>query len=66
MIANLKANYPQEVVVIMQNVDALLEHTGYEYALHLHGFLPAVHCKSCKAIKPYKALCELCGRIVVA
>lgn len=67
MIANLKANYPQEIVVITQNVDDLLERAGCKDVLHLHGFLPEVRCESCKIIKNIgyqampKLICEACG-----
>ena len=66
MIARLKANYPQEVVVITQNVDDLLERAGCKDVIHLHGFLPEVRCELCEAITNigYQAMpsfmCESC------
>lgn len=67
MIARLKANYPQEVVVITQNVDDLLERAGCKDVIHLHGFLPEVRCELCETITNIgyqampKLICESCG-----
>ena len=67
MIANLKAKYPKEIVVITQNVDDLLERAGCKDVIHLHGFLPEVRCESCCAITNIgyqampKLICESCG-----
>lgn len=67
MIAKLKAVYPQEVVVITQNVDDLLERAGCEEVIHLHGFLPEVRCESCGEITNIgyiampSSVCGVCG-----
>lgn len=67
MIAKLKEKYPQEVVVITQNVDDLLERAGCEEVIHLHGFLPEVRCESCGEITNIgyiampSSVCGVCG-----
>ena len=66
MIANLKAKYPKEIVVITQNVDDLLERAGCKDVIHLHGFLPEVRCELCETITNIgyqampKLICESC------
>ncbi|BCX78925.1 Sir2 family NAD-dependent protein deacetylase [Campylobacter sp. 19-13652] len=49
-IAELKAKYGEQIVVITQNIDDLLERAGCADVVHLHGFLPNLRCESCGEI----------------
>lgn len=53
-IAKLKKRYPDDIVVITQNVDDLFEKAGLQKdeIIHLHGFLPELRCRNqnCESI----------------
>ncbi len=65
-IAELKAKYPDDIVVITQNVDDLFERAGCHDVIHLHGFMPNIRCEKCGFIKTIgyteqsDELCEKC------
>ncbi len=46
-LARLQAEWPSEVVIITQNVDALHEAGGARDVLHMHGTLAGALCASC-------------------
>lgn len=46
-VARLQANWPGEVVIITQNVDALHESAGAQRVLHMHGTLAGALCARC-------------------
>lgn len=50
VIAELKAEFKEQIFVLTQNVDDLLERAKCEDVIHLHGFLPELVCTSCKSI----------------
>jgi len=67
-IAYLQKKYPNQIYNITQNVDNLLEKSGCENVIHLHGELTKVICtnESCKTIqdigyKKQKCACSVCG-----
>ncbi|PHS34385.1 MAG: NAD-dependent deacetylase [Sulfurovum sp.] len=47
-LANLKKTYPNNIVMLTQNVDDLLERAGCPEVIHLHGTLTDLRCESCK------------------
>ena len=47
-LANLKNTYPNNIVMLTQNVDNLLEKAGCEEVIHLHGTLTDLRCENCK------------------
>lgn len=48
LIADWQRRY--ETVILTQNVDDLLERAGCTNVVHLHGFLPEMHCEACNHI----------------
>lgn len=46
-LAQLKKKYPNNIVMLTQNVDNLLEKAGCEEVIHLHGTLTDLRCESC-------------------
>lgn len=46
-LANLKKTYPNNIVMLTQNVDDLLERAGCPEVIHLHGTLTDLRCESC-------------------
>ncbi len=48
-LANLKNTYPNNIVMLTQNVDNLLEKAGCKEVIHLHGTLTDLRCESCEA-----------------
>lgn len=73
-IAQLKKQYPNDIVVLTQNVDDLFEKAGLEKdeIVHLHGFLPELRCRNieCEAVYEigyekqetfHKGICPNCG-----
>ena len=46
-LAELQSKYPDEVVLITQNVDNLLEKSGCKNVLHVHGELNKMECTAC-------------------
>ena len=66
-LAELKNKYPDNVVILTQNVDDMLERAGCKEVIHLHGTLSDLRCESCETVFPigYKsqkgAICPSCG-----
>ena len=66
-LAELKKAYPNNIVMLTQNVDDMLERAGCEEVIHLHGTLTDLRCESCGTVFPigYKsqegAICPSCG-----
>ncbi len=52
LIAELKHNHPDDIVVMTQNVDDLFEKAGIkkEEIIHLHGFLTELRCRECERV----------------
>jgi NAD-dependent deacetylase len=46
-LARLEAEWPGEVVIVTQNVDALHEAAGSQHVLHMHGTLAGALCTAC-------------------
>jgi NAD-dependent deacetylase len=46
-LADLKERYPENIVMLTQNVDDMLERAGCQEVLHLHGTLTDLRCESC-------------------
>lgn len=46
-LAELKNSYPENIVMLTQNVDDMLERAGCKEVLHLHGTLTDLRCESC-------------------
>jgi len=70
-LAELKRNYPDNIVILTQNVDDMLERAGCEGVIHLHGTLIDLRCEECETVFPigYRAqegvLCPSCGSYYV-
>jgi len=47
-LANLKNKYPNNIVMLTQNVDNLLEKAGCSEVIHLHGTLTDLRCENCE------------------
>jgi len=52
VLAELKAQYKDDIAIITQNVDNLFEKAGmtHEDVTHLHGYLTAIECEECAAV----------------
>lgn len=67
VIAELQKEFPDNIIIITQNVDDLLERAGCKNVIHVHGFLPEVYCTNCNTVTNigYSKLesrdCEVCG-----
>lgn len=46
-LAELKNNYPNNIVMLTQNVDDMLERAGCQEVIHLHGTLTNLRCEEC-------------------
>jgi NAD-dependent deacetylase len=46
-LAELKNKYPDNIVMLTQNVDDMLERAGCEDVVHLHGTLTDLRCEDC-------------------
>jgi len=46
-LAELKNKYPNNIVMLTQNVDNLLEQAGCQEVIHLHGTLTDLRCEEC-------------------
>ncbi len=47
-LAELKSKYPNNIVLLTQNIDDLLERAGCDAVIHLHGTLVDLRCESCQ------------------
>ncbi|MDR0881900.1 MAG: NAD-dependent deacylase [Candidatus Adiutrix sp.] len=52
-LARLEAEWPEEVLVVTQNVDDLHDRAGSKALLHMHGELLKARCQACGAILPW-------------
>lgn len=46
-LAELKNTYPDDIVMLTQNVDDMLERAGCQEVIHLHGTLTDLRCEEC-------------------
>jgi NAD-dependent deacetylase len=66
-LAELKNKYPNNIVMLTQNVDDMLERAGCQEVIHLHGTLTDLRCEACEHVFPigYEsqegAICPKCG-----
>lgn len=51
-LAELKNSYPENIVMLTQNVDDLLERAGCKDIIHLHGTLTDLRCEACGTVFP--------------
>ena len=51
-LAELKKQYPDNIVMLTQNVDDMLERAGCDEVIHLHGTLTDLRCERCKYVFP--------------
>jgi len=49
-LAKLKEKYPNNIVILTQNVDNMLECAGCKEVIHLHGTLTDLRCEDCKEV----------------
>lgn len=49
-LTKLKKKYPNNIVMLTQNVDDMLERAGCQNVLHLHGTLTDLRCESCNEV----------------
>jgi NAD-dependent deacetylase len=67
ILAKLKNKYPNEIIMLTQNVDDMLERAGCIEVIHLHGTLTDLRCESCLEVFSvgYESQkgkkCPLCG-----
>lgn len=52
-LARLEAEWPEEVLVVTQNVDDLHERAGSRNVLHMHGQIRRVRCTACDDERPW-------------
>jgi len=50
VVANIQKAYPNECIIITQNVDDLFERAGCKNVIHVHGELTKMECSSCSHI----------------
>ena len=66
-LAELKKAYPDNIVMLTQNVDDMLERAGCQEIIHLHGTLTDLRCESCETVFPIGfrsqegTICPSCG-----
>ncbi len=66
-LAELKEAYPNNIVILTQNVDDMLERAGCRDVIHLHGTLTDLRCEECGRVFPigYKSqdgvVCPSCS-----
>jgi len=67
-LAELEAKWPEELLLVTQNVDDLHERAGSRALLHMHGELLKARCQGCSAVLPWENdlgtgdQCPQCGR----
>ena len=67
-LARLERDYPGDVTVVTQNIDALHEAAGTQRLIHMHGELLKALCARCDARHPWhedlstRIACPACGR----
>ncbi|MBB4285747.1 Sir2 family NAD+-dependent deacetylase [Roseospira goensis] len=66
-LARLERDWPDEVLLVTQNIDDLHERAGSRRLLHMHGELRKVRCTSCEAVHAWDGdlgaadACLACG-----
>ena len=66
-LARLEREYPAEVTIVTQNIDALHEAAGSKNLIHMHGELLKALCATCSARRPWsgdiglETVCPACG-----
>jgi len=50
ILARLKNNYLDNIIMLTQNVDDMLERAGCKEVIHLHGTLTDLRCESCDEV----------------
>lgn len=66
-LARLERDYPGDVTVVTQNVDALHEQAGSKNLIHMHGEIFQALCATCRARRPWSddlsldLACPTCG-----
>lgn len=67
-LARLERDWPDEVLVITQNIDNLHERAGTRALIHMHGELAKARCLACGAVVPWENdlgaadACPRCGQ----
>lgn len=67
-LARLEREWPDEVLLVTQNIDDLHERAGQRNLLHMHGELLKVRCEACGAVHAWRedvaveTPCPACGR----
>lgn len=70
-LARLEQAWPEEVLIVTQNVDDLHERAGSRRVIHMHGALRSALCAACGARQPWQgdlppgALCTACDAPVL-
>ena len=68
-LSQLERDWPGEVLVVTQNVDALHERAGTTNLIHMHGEHSKIRCQHCDAIYPWvddlsvDVPCRDCGKL---
>lgn len=71
-LARLEREWPDEVLIVTQNIDDLHERAGSRNLIHMHGELAKGRCESCGAVLPWTGdmsakdvcpRCDRCGKI---
>ena len=66
-LARLERDWPEEVLLVTQNIDDLHERAGSGNLIHMHGELLKGRCLACGAVSPWheemdlESLCPACG-----
>ena len=67
-LARLEAGWPDEVLLVTQNIDNLHERAGSRNLVHMHGEILKARCLRCGVVNPWAAdmdldtRCAACGR----
>ena len=66
-LARLEAEWPEEVLLVTQNIDDLHERAGSRNIIHMHGEILKGRCLACTAVSPWredmnlKSVCPSCS-----
>jgi NAD-dependent deacetylase len=52
-LARLEADWPQEVLLVTQNIDDLHERAGSRNLIHMHGEIMKARCQRCGVVSPW-------------
>ena len=67
-LARLEAAWPDEVLVVTQNIDNLHERAGTSKLIHMHGEILKARCQACQAVSAWpedmdmRSTCPVCAR----